>query len=87
MRERVSCEAGPGDVEVSGGRIRRARPQEHQFVSGEKVKCRGHVGRVGFDQWGGVLLSCFRFSSRLHVLAAHDQVGWDLGLEDVGGGR
>jgi hypothetical protein len=48
---------------------------------------RGHNVRVEFEEWGGVLLGYIVVSSRLRVLAAHDQARWGLGLEDVGGGR
>jgi hypothetical protein len=83
----VAREASLGVGEVHKGRMLRAVPQEHMFVSGEKVRGRGHDFRVEFEEWGRVLLGCNVFSSRLRVLAAHDQARWGLGLEDVGGGR
>jgi hypothetical protein len=83
----VSREANLGVGEVHMGRMLRAVPQEHLSVSGEKVRGRGHNFRVVFGEWGKVLLGYIVFSSRLRVLAAHDQASWGMGMEDVGGGR
>ena len=87
MCERVSCEASLGIGEVYIGRMLRPVPHEHLSVNGEEVRGRGHRDRLEFVEWFGVLLGYIVFSSRLRVLAAHDQARWGLGLEDVGGGR
>jgi hypothetical protein len=69
----MSREAGHGVGVVRSGRMLRAIPQEHMFVSGEKVGCRGHVDRVGVIVClGDSMVSCWS-SSGLRVLAAHDQ--------------
>jgi hypothetical protein len=48
----VSREASLGVGKVHVGLVRRARPEEHLFVSGEEVKRRGHSGRVELKEWG-----------------------------------
>jgi hypothetical protein len=78
-------EASLGVREVHIGGMLRAAPQEHLSVSGEEVKGRGHSDRLEVVEWCGVLSGYIVVSSRLRVLAAHDQTRWGVGLEDVGG--
>jgi hypothetical protein len=65
-------------------------PRERLPVGGGRVTGRGHSDRAwirvgeGVKEVSGVVSSWL--SSGLRVLAAHDQVRWDLGLLDVGGG-
>jgi hypothetical protein len=61
--ERVSREAGPGVGEVRSRRMLRAIPWEHMSVSGEKVRGRGHIDRVGFVVWFGDRMASTMVSS------------------------
>jgi hypothetical protein len=87
----MSRDAGPWVGVVRSSRIPQWTPQEHMSVSGGKVRCRGHVDRLGVrvclrDRLNYKMVSGGS-SSGLRVLAAHDQARWGLGVEGVGGGR